>query len=123
MDQETKVTLRNLFKLVFASNKDKDKYSKVESFEELDEILAANPEDNAAVEEAINSYTDEELLSMAAELKEELTPVAKSGGKVEYLGKLQKYKKGKKCKCGCDLIFSKEDGGKITQKCACGCKQ
>lgn len=33
-----------------------------------------------------------------------------------------KLKKGaKKCKCGCDMITAKADGGKLVSKCACGC--
>lgn len=49
--------------------------------------------------------------------------VAKNGNKLGYLKSLNSYKKGKpqKCKCGCDMIDVKEEGGKITTKCSCNC--
>lgn len=36
--------------------------------------------------------------------------------------KLMKLKNAaKKCKCGCEMITSKAEGGKLVSKCACGC--
>ena len=36
--------------------------------------------------------------------------------------KLMKLKNAaKKCKCGCEMITSKAEGGKLISKCACGC--
>jgi len=51
----------------------------------------------------------------------------KDGGKLDAF--VSKYKKGgkarsygkKKCKCGCDMIEVKENGGTI-ERCACGCE-
>lgn len=37
-------------------------------------------------------------------------------------GKSGMKTKKRKCACGCDLVLSKEKGGKITEKCACNCK-
>ena len=30
--------------------------------------------------------------------------------------------KKRKCSCGCNLVLTKGEGGKITEKCACNCK-
>jgi hypothetical protein len=50
------------------------------------------------------------------------------GAKLEKINKLNKLKKGapitkkaKKCACGCDIIESKEAGGKISSTCSCKC--
>lgn len=123
MEEEQRKELYNLFRLLFAAQIDSDKYSQVESYEELNKLLEENPSDKNAVEQAMNNYTEEELLQMAANLQEEpKVESAKKGKKLAYAKKLRSYKKGKKCKCGCDLVLVKEAGGKITQKCACGCK-
>lgn len=50
---------------------------------------------------------------------------AANGAKLSNLKRLRKVKKKKhtkKCKCGCDLIESMEEGGKLVSKCSCGCK-
>jgi hypothetical protein len=114
--------LENLFKLLFATKINPDKYKDVKSYEELDSLLEQNLEDKQQVYQLLSSYTEDELQSMASEMYE-TTQMAKSGGKLNYLNKLKKYKKGARCKCGCELVFTKEKGGKVTQKCACGCKQ
>ncbi|MDA3856315.1 MAG: hypothetical protein PF569_08710 [Candidatus Woesearchaeota archaeon] len=122
MDEEQRKELYNLFRLLFAAQVDSDKYSQVESYEELNTLLEQNPTDKSAVEQTMNKYTEEELLQIAANLQGEDVESAKKGKKLEYAKKLRSYKKGQKCKCGCDLVLTKESGGKLTQKCACGCK-
>jgi hypothetical protein len=59
-------------------------------------------------------------------IKTKETMTAENGAKLEYLKSLNSYKKGKKmqpkkCKCGCDMIDVKDEGGKITSKCSCNC--
>lgn len=51
-----------------------------------------------------------------------MVEMAKKGAKLK---KLKKYKKGapiKKCSCGCNMVTTKEAGGKLVSKCECGCK-
>ena len=52
-------------------------------------------------------------------------PSAKNGAKLLNLNKLRAGKKlpakTKKCKCGCDMIDTKEAGGKIVSSCSCKC--
>ncbi len=48
----------------------------------------------------------------------EQVEMAKKGMKLKSL----KDKKARKCKCGCNLILKKGDGGTIVEVCACGCK-
>lgn len=122
MDNEQRNELYKFFKLIFASKLNQDKYKDVKSYEDLDSLLEEYPEDKNIIEEELNSYTEDELLSIAEQLINQQPTMAKNGTKLEYLTKLKKGKKiTKKCKCGCDLITVKESGGKLVSKCSCGC--
>ena len=79
-------------------------------------------------EEFVTNYSDDpegyisSLQDMFEEPSEEDEAIfAKKGAKLQ---KLLSFKKrgSTKCKCGCNLVRSKEKGGKIVSKCACGCK-
>ena len=54
----------------------------------------------------------------------EQVAMARKGARLEILRKGGKKKKMKsrKCKCGCEITTVKEEGGKLSSKCACGCK-
>lgn len=73
-------------------------------------------------EEILASYEQDPDGTIAQILENEQTPeqieMAKKGAKLKKL----KSKKMRKCKCGCNLILSKEAGGVIVEKCSCGCK-
>jgi len=58
-------------------------------------------------------YTDSQQQSQDSDLQ-----FAAKGAKLKKL----KATKTAKCSCGCELITTKEEGGKISTKCACGCK-
>lgn len=45
----------------------------------------------------------------------------KKGGEVTPKVKLIKKGSSKKCACGCDLILSKAEGGKVIETCSCKC--
>ena len=70
-----------------------------------------------------DSYKQDPDGTLAAYIESTQTPeqveMAKKGAKLKQL----KNTKKRKCKCGCNLILSKEAGGKIVEKCACGCKK
>jgi hypothetical protein len=129
MTTEQSTKLRSLFKVIFASKINADKYGQVSSLEELESLLENNPEDKKMVEETLDNYSDIELEAMAEELnasvESENQPImAAKGAKIDYLSTLRKLKKGgkaKKCKCGCDIVEVQERGGKLISKCSCGC--
>lgn len=121
MDENKKKELHNLFRLIFATKINSEKYSKVTSYDELNNLLENTPEEKSQVEAMLGEFTDEELLEIASKLQEsekEKTPISAKKG--AYLKKLKKY--SNKCKCGCDLIQVKGEGGKMIKKCSCGCK-
>lgn len=71
---------------------------------------------------AYKSAPDKTILEYVNSENPNMVEMAKKGAKLKQL---KKYKKGnpiKKCSCGCDMITSKEAGGKLVSKCACGCK-
>lgn len=71
---------------------------------------------------AYKSAPDKTILEYVNSENPKMVEMAKKGAKLKQL---KKYKKGnpiKKCSCGCDMITSKEAGGKLVSKCACGCK-
>ena len=68
-----------------------------------------------------DSYKQDPDGTLAAYMESTQTPeqveMAKKGAKLKQL----KNKKNRMCKCGCKLLLKKE-GGKIVEKCSCGCK-
>jgi len=116
---------KNILKLIFAAKMNPEKYSNVESFDELDSLLAESPEELEAVMAGMEPYSDDEIINFVSSLSEnEDVTYAKNGSKLDYISSLRKGKKvsTKKCACGCDIVTTKEKGGKMVSKCACGCK-
>lgn len=125
MTDEKKKELFSHFAYIYSVKKNPNKYGK-DTFEEwaskikedkpwIEELAKA-----AAIEsDEMNAYWDEaEKLATTSQVQS-----AKNGAKLENLKKLQSVKKKvtKKCKCGCEMVDMKEEGGKITSKCACNC--
>lgn len=102
-----------------------EKYEKDQTF--LNEVEKLSTDKNLINEISIASEDNSGKHSDIWDKINQLTAVsAKKGAKLDYLISLSKYKKGKKintkkCKCGCDMINVKEDGGKIVSKCSCNC--
>jgi hypothetical protein len=104
-----------------------DKYENDEAF--LQELQKLQEQDPELINELSEAASDEsgkydmiwnkvdQLLKTNSILK------SASGAKLNKLKKLKSMKKSspKKCKCGCDMIEVKEDGGKIVSKCSCNC--
>lgn len=69
--------------------------------------------------EEYKTNPDETILGY---LRSKQTPeeveLAKKGMKLKNL----KNRKARKCKCGCDLVLKKGDGGTLVEVCSCGCK-
>lgn len=95
--------------------------------------------ENMSEAEWANSIpSDEETSSKLSEIAAEMTEedfnsdiqslkTTDTSGKLDNLKELQSFKKGgkikkAKCACGCELVETKDKGGKISSKCSCGCK-
>lgn len=82
-------------------------------------FLSEYPDDVQMLAEEFKTKTpedlqnDKEFMQLYSILTQGQQQLAKKGAKLKNL---------KKCSCGCDLILTKEQGGKITSKCACNCK-
>lgn len=129
MTNEQKKKLFPFFAFLYSKEINPEKYGKVESYEEWSTLIDQNKDDVDKIVNAAYELSDEEWLnvqnqydSYAASSKEASeVESARKGTKLQYLKKLKSHKKTKKCKCGCDLIETKEDGGKLSYKCACNC--
>lgn len=131
MTPEQKKQLFPFFAYLYSKKLNPERYGEIESFDEWSKVLSENDNDrnqiiNAAVklsdeewENLQNQYDSYAAVETGEDKSEEDIMIAKKGA---YLKKLKSKKSSiKKCKCGCDLIDVKEDGGKITKKCSCNC--
>lgn len=150
ISDEKKQELFPYFAYLYSQQLDPEKYGSIKSMKEWIELIQDNEEDIEAITKAAEKLTPEDWDSLevqynqaketgAQEIASQETQYAAKGAKLKKLRALnnieivESYKKGgkstksakskkKKCKCGCDLILSKGTGGKIIQKCSCGCK-
>lgn len=124
MTDERKQELFPYFAYMYSQQMDPDKYGNV-STDEWSNLIKDNQDDIDKITEAAGQlgdedwdqldkqYTDSQQQSQDSDLQ-----FAAKGAKLKKL----KATKTAKCSCGCELITTKEEGGKISTKCACGCK-
>lgn len=126
MTDERKQELFPYFAFMYSQQLNPEKYGNSKSIDEWAELVQNNPEDIQTITAAASKLSDEDWNSLDQEYtnqqnsaSENQTQYAKKGAKLK---KLQEYKHGgKKCKCGCDLVMVKEEGGKISNVCSCKC--
>ena len=124
MTDERKQELFPYFAYMYSQQMDPDKYGNV-STDEWSNLIKDNQDDIDKITEAAGQlgdedwdqldkqYTDSQQQSQDSDLQ-----FAAKGAKLKKL----KATKTAKCSCGCELITTKEEGGKLSTKCACGCK-
>lgn len=127
MTEERKQQLVSIYAFLKSRELNPEKYGEVEDPEKWAALIGEDPEMVQTLTDELSKLSEENW----NELDQEYSDIAqvqsaKNGAKLKNLQKLQSYKKGskmkaKKCSCGCDLVETKEAGGKITSKCACGC--
>lgn len=131
MENERKQKLLPYFAFLYSKEVAPDRYGNIESIEEWSKMIESDLETLEKINTAVDQLTDEDWKSLENRYNEEtssgsakntVTQFAKNGAKLNSLKKLKNYKKGgKKCKCGCEIVITKEEGGKLVSKCACGC--
>lgn len=95
---------------------DPEKYGNLSSVEEWGTTIKNNQKDIDLILSEAKKVTSSEWDRLNTEYKNiqnKTVEVAKKGTSI---------KKRKKCSCGCDLLISRETGGKLVSKCACNCK-
>lgn len=123
MTNDKKRELFPYFAYIYSQQLDPEKYGQVESIEDWTNLIQSNQADIEKITQAAEQLSDEEWDA----LDQQYTEQAKASEDQQVISakkgaKLMKLKKGaKKCKCGCDMITAKADGGKLVSKCACGC--
>lgn len=127
MTDERKQQLVSIYAFLKSRELNPEKYGEVEDPEKWSTLIGEDPEMVKTLTEEMANLPEEYWDELDQQYQEENeVQSAKNGGKLKNLQNLQAYKKGgkmksKKCACGCDLVETKEAGGKITSKCACGC--
>ena len=123
MTDDKKRELFPYFAYIYSQQLDPERYGQVESIEDWTNLIQSNQADIEKITQAAEQLSDEEWDA----LDQQYTEQAKASEDQQVISakkgaKLMKLKKGaKKCKCGCDMITAKADGGKLVSKCACGC--
>ena len=123
MTDDKKRELFPYFAYIYSQQLNPEKYGQVESIEDWTNLIQSNQDDIEKITQAAEQLSDEEWDA----LDQQYTEQSKASEDQQVISakkgaKLMKLKKGaKKCKCGCDMITAKADGGKLVSKCACGC--
>ena len=123
MTDEKKRELFPYFAYIYSQQLNPERYGQVESIEDWTNLIQSNQADIEKITQAAEQLSDEEWDA----LDQQYTEQSKASEDQQVISakkgaKLMKLKKGaKKCKCGCDMITAKADGGKLVSKCACGC--
>lgn len=123
MDDTRKQELFPYFAYLYSQKLNPETYGKAQTMEEWTSLIQENTEDIDKITAAAEQLSDEDWDSLDQQYSEQMeTSSAQFAAKG---AKLQKLKQGtkakKKCKCGCEMVDSKAEGGKIISKCACGC--
>ena len=132
METEKKQKLLPYFAFLYSKQVNPEKYESVDNMEEWSSLIESDEETLSKINQVVEELTDEDWNIIEsryndefkkADTKNAVAQFAKNGAKLDTLKKLSSYKSGgKKCKCGCELVVSKEEGGKLVSKCACGCE-
>lgn len=132
METEKKQKLLPYFAFLYSKQVNPEKYESVDNMEEWSSLIESDEETLSKINQVVEELTDEDWNIIEsryndefkkADTKNTVAQFAKNGAKLDTLKKLSSYKSGgKKCKCGCELVVSKEEGGKLVSKCACGCE-
>lgn len=123
MTDDKKRELFPYFAYIYSQQLNPERYGQVESIEDWTNLIQSNQADIEKITQAAEQLSDEEWDA----LDQQYTEQSKASEDQQVISakkgaKLMKLKKGaKKCKCGCDMITAKAEGGKLVSKCACGC--
>lgn len=126
MTEEKKQELFPYFAYLYSQQLNPEKYGNLSSVDEWVSLIEESPEDIDEITAAASELSDEDWASLDKEYAEkqagesQSVMMAKKGAKLKKLQDMKKAKT-KKCSCGCDMITTKEDGGKLSSKCACNC--
>lgn len=119
MTDEKKQELFPYFAYIYSQKLNPEKYGQVNSIDEWTALIQESQDDINKITEAAGQLSDEEWESLEQQYAEQQQQSAQYAAKGAKLKKLKSV--AKKCKCGCEMITIKEDGGKMTSKCACNC--
>ena len=136
ISEEKKKELFPFFAYLYSKELNPEKYGAAKSMEEWTALIQNNKEDIDTITKAASQLTDEDWQTVEQQYMEvqqnsQIQSIAK-GARLKRLKegssikKVTKVKGGMKkkhmCSCGCDLVLSKGNGGKLIESCSCKCK-
>jgi hypothetical protein len=95
---------------------------KMIGYSKMSETAGKNPSTTSKQMEGISNGLQTAGNNMLRQYKKGKEGFDKNGFPIKKQEKGGSVKKKRKCSCGCDLVISKDKGGKLTSKCACNCK-
>ena len=122
MTDEKKRELFPYFAYMYSQEINPEKYGQVESIEDWSNLIQSNQADIEKITQAAEQMSDEDWDALDQQYTEQSKASEDPVISAKKGAKLMKLKNAaKKCKCGCEMITSKAEGGKLVSKCACGC--
>lgn len=122
MTDEKKRELFPYFAYLYSQEINPEKYGQVESIEDWSNLIQSNQADIEKITQAAEQMSDEDWDALDQQYTEQSKASEDPVISAKKGAKLMKLKNAaKKCKCGCEMITSKAEGGKLISKCACGC--
>ena len=122
MTDEKKRELFPYFAYIYSQEINPEKYGQVESIEDWSNLIQSNQADIEKITQAAEQMSDEDWDALDQQYTEQSKASEDPVISAKKGAKLMKLKSAaKKCKCGCEMITSKAEGGKLVSKCACGC--
>jgi len=134
--EDQKKELFPFFAYLYSQQLNPEKYGQLKPDEEWSSLIS---DDEDAINQITKAYTqlkDEDIIALSEQQKQYVeaqkstTPNMQYAAKGTTIKKLQEFSKAKggkiapkkkKCSCGCDLISTKAEGGKIVETCSCKC--
>ena len=118
MTDERKQELFPYFAYIYSKQINPEKYGNLSS-DEWQTSIQDSPEDIDQISQAAGQLADEDWDALDLQYSQEQPQEQQA----QYAAKGAKIKKLKsmKCGCGCNMVTVKEEGGKMSSKCACNC--
>ena len=118
MTDERKQELFPYFAYTYSKQINPEKYGNLSS-DEWQTSIQDSPEDIDQISQAAGQLADEDWDALDLQYSQEQPQEQQA----QYAAKGAKIKKLKsmKCGCGCNMVTVKEEGGKMSSKCACNC--
>lgn len=136
LTEEKKKELFPFFAYLYSQQLNPEKYGQLKPDEEWSSLISQDEEAINQITQAYTQLKDEDLVALGeqqqqyVEAQKTSTSNIQSAAKGAIIQRLKTFSKAKggkvpskkkKCVCGCELIATKAEGGKLIETCSCKC--